>query len=70
MLKIITKNPPSSASMAPTDRSISPVRQTSPIPIPIIPITAEWRNTFITPLQVSPLDVKAYTIKIAINTKI
>ena len=68
ILKIITEKPPSRASIAPTDKSISPVRHTSPMPSPMIPITAECRNTFITPLQVSPLDVKAYTAKIATNT--
>ena len=58
ILKIMTEKPASSDSMEPTERSISPVRQISPIPMAIMPTTAEWRKIFIIPFHVSPLQVK------------
>ena len=40
-LKITTEKPDTMASMEPTDRSMSPVRQIMPIPTAMIPTAAE-----------------------------
>ena len=55
ILKITTEKPETIASMEPTDRSISPVRQIIPMPTAIIPTAAEWRRIFIAAGQVIPL---------------
>ena len=57
------------ASMEPTDRSISPVRQIIPMPMPMIPTAAEWRRIFMAAGQVMPLFAIIYPMKIMINTK-
>ncbi len=51
-LNAITVNPPTNASMEPTDRSICPVMTTRPMPSAVMPITALWRSMFVTPTQV------------------
>ena len=40
MLNTTTEKPATSASIEPTERSISPVRHTMPMPIAIVPMTA------------------------------
>ena len=67
-LNATTAKPATIASMEPTERSISPVRHTRPMPMAMVPITAEWRNTFMSAPTVRPLLANAYTARITQNT--
>ena len=68
MLNTTTEKPATSASIDPTERSISPVRHTMPMPMAMVPITALWRSTFMVALSVRPPFAMAYTTKMARNT--
>ena len=68
MLNTTTEKPATRASIEPTERSISPVRQTMPMPMAMVPMTALWRRTFMPALSVRPPLATAYTMRMARNT--